>query len=432
MLGERDQNRGASIGVHSRVGEQVGDHLAQTRFVADRLEGFVGQVEGPDVIAAGGVGIADGVDEQHGEIHRLHVELAALVEAGEQQQVFDQPRHAHRLRLDPAECVHRVGRQFLAAAPGEFGVAPNGGQRRAQFVARVGDELAHFALAGLPRFQGAVDMVEHAVERRADPAHFGTRVGVPRRNPIIEGHLAAVEGQLRHPSGRRCHALEGTQGQPHHPGGNDGDHDKPRERDQANDHSQLGCGGRHSGQGQTDQIERAGAGRIDLHPIVTELTAEIDGYWRQLVDVVGEKLHLLGGERFDHAAAVVGIAGRDGGFIVNQREQTGRLGGSTENTVGCRRAKVAAPRKVTGTIAVVVTDTAKRNARSVNGGGQLHVEAIKQGGAQNNHAHHADRDAHEREQPDHGEHETPLQSPGRAESVEAARHPLLGHTVLSM
>ena len=44
--------------------------------------------------------------------------LAALVEAGEQQQVLDESGHAHRLRLDAAERVHGVRRQFAGRCAG--------------------------------------------------------------------------------------------------------------------------------------------------------------------------------------------------------------------------------------------------------------------------------------------------------------------------
>ena len=65
--------------------------------------------------------------------------------------------HPRRLGLDATERVDDVRRRRHARAAGELGVAADRGQRRAQLVARVGDELPHPRLARLPGGERGVD-----------------------------------------------------------------------------------------------------------------------------------------------------------------------------------------------------------------------------------------------------------------------------------
>ena len=136
------------------------------------------------MVRAGGPGVADRVDHQPGQVHRLVRDGAAGVQPGQQQQVVDQAGHPGALRLDPAQRVRHVGRHRLAAAAGQLGVAADRGQRGAQLVAGVGDELAYPGLAGLPGGSAADDVAEHPVERGADLADLGARVGVGVRHPL--------------------------------------------------------------------------------------------------------------------------------------------------------------------------------------------------------------------------------------------------------
>ena len=135
-----------------------------------------GQPHLPVVVGPGRLRVADGLDDDAAEVDRTGGELAALVEAGEQQQVLDELGHAHRLRLDAADRVHHVGRQLAAVQAGELGVAADRGERRAQLVAGVGDEAAHLLLALLASRQGGCHVTEHAVERGAEPADLGALV----------------------------------------------------------------------------------------------------------------------------------------------------------------------------------------------------------------------------------------------------------------
>ena len=65
------------------------------------LDRLVGQVDATTVVGAGGVGVAHRVDQQQREVDRVPVELAALVEPGEQQQVLDERGHPRR---PPTRC----------------------------------------------------------------------------------------------------------------------------------------------------------------------------------------------------------------------------------------------------------------------------------------------------------------------------------------
>src|ERR1039458_9549014 len=57
-------------------------------------------------------------------------------------------------------------------APGELGIAPDGGQRSAQLVTGVGGETAQPGLACRPAGQRGLDVPQHPVERGADLAEL--------------------------------------------------------------------------------------------------------------------------------------------------------------------------------------------------------------------------------------------------------------------
>jgi hypothetical protein len=100
-----------------------------------------------------------------------------LVEPRERQQVLDEHAHARRLVLDPAHRLLHLLRLAYGAHPEQLRVAADRGQRRAQLVRRVGDELAQAVLAGLALRERELEAVEHRVEREPDAADLGARVG---------------------------------------------------------------------------------------------------------------------------------------------------------------------------------------------------------------------------------------------------------------
>ena len=109
------------------------------------------------------------------------LERPALVEPGEQQQVLDERAHAHRLLLGAAHGLAELVGVGEAARAVQLGVAPDGGDRRAQLVGRVGDEPAQPLLGPRALVEGLLDAPEHLVERRcrARPP----RCPAPRRAP---------------------------------------------------------------------------------------------------------------------------------------------------------------------------------------------------------------------------------------------------------
>ena len=176
----------------------------QARLVTGDDDGLIGQVERPLVVGSGDVGVADGVDDQPRKVHLLPLQRPPGVEAGQQQHVLDELRHPLGLRLDAVHRVRDVVGDVTALALRQFGIPADRRKRRAQFVARVGDELAHPGLAGVPGGQRAGDAVEHPVQRGAQLPDLGVRarrvhLDDRRRQP----HLAAVEFQVGHlPRGR--------------------------------------------------------------------------------------------------------------------------------------------------------------------------------------------------------------------------------------
>ena len=85
---------------------------------------------------------------QREQVHPALFEWALRVEPGQQQQILDQQPHPPRFAFDPRHQHLDVAGGALAVQLGE---PADRGQRRAQFVAGVGDEPAHPVLgaAGL-------------------------------------------------------------------------------------------------------------------------------------------------------------------------------------------------------------------------------------------------------------------------------------------
>ena len=220
---------GAGRGVGTRVAEQVGDDLVQPRRVALDLDRLVGQVELPDVVGGGGVGVADRVDDHLGEVDGLVVERAAGVQAGEQQQVVDQRGHPDRLGLDAADRVGDACGHRLLLATGQLRIPTDRGERGAQLVAGVGDELAYPLLALLALVEGVVDVVEHLVERGADLTDLGASVGVLRRDPLDDVDLALGQRKVRDSGRRGGDAVERAEVAPDQPHAADADDDETRQ-----------------------------------------------------------------------------------------------------------------------------------------------------------------------------------------------------------
>ena len=234
---------GARWGVGTGIGQQVRHHLMQPMRIAQGGHRMLRHVQPPPVLRPGHPGIADRVDHHLAEVGGLDVQIGTGVEPGQQQQVLDQMGHPVGFGLHPGHGVRGVRRQLVPPAAGQLGIAPDGGQRVAQLVRRVGHELPHPGLTRLPGGQRLLDVVQHVIERLADPADLRRGVGVGGRDAYGQGHLTAVELQLGHLLRGGGDPVERPQAADHHhPGGDDraGHRQQGQQRFQADQLDQKG------------------------------------------------------------------------------------------------------------------------------------------------------------------------------------------------
>ncbi|EYT79915.1 hypothetical protein CF54_28525 [Streptomyces sp. Tu 6176] len=276
------------------VGQQVDQHLLEACRVRRHRGRFAGQVEPPGVAGTGRPRVADGVHDQRQEVGRLEAQRPARVQPGEQQQILHQQRHPVGLGLDTAQRVPGVRADPLAAAPGEFGVAADRGERGAQLVAGVRDELADPRLAALPCVQGAVDVVEHAVEREADLSDLGARVGLRCRDAFAEVHLARVQGEFGDPGGGGGDPAQRAQRDADDGGTGERGGDEPGDGD-ADLHQDEGPYGVVDLRGRYGHVEAAvGAGGVD--DAVAAQAGQVDGVLALVLGDGAERGALVGGE----------------------------------------------------------------------------------------------------------------------------------------
>ena len=132
--------------------------------------------------------------EDRADLERLERVHAAL-EAREREQLVEQAAHALRLRLDHLEALERIDAAERARAQ-QLDVAAHDRDRRAQLVARVGDEPA---LLGV----GVLEPFEHRVERVGERAEL---VGGP-----VVGDALAGRGERDRRRRRRPCACSGRE-----------------------------------------------------------------------------------------------------------------------------------------------------------------------------------------------------------------------------
>ena len=187
------------------------------------------------------------------------------VEPRQQQQVLDEQAHARRLVLDAPQHPGQHRRVLRGALPEQLGEAPDRGERRAQLVAGVPDELPHallrrpgVGLRALLRGVGALEAVDHGVEGRGQAADLGARVG---------GRDADAQVAGRDRLGGRLDGDERAQAAPHR---GPRQHAAPGQREQADrgvDDQELGGGVLHAVQRDADDellaVARVAAGE---HP----------------------------------------------------------------------------------------------------------------------------------------------------------------------
>ena len=95
-----------------------------------------------------------------------------------------EPRALTRRALDRTfgfDPGHGVGYRLLVgtgALTVEFGIAPNRGQWRPQFVGRVGHKAAQALLVAVALLVALLDLPQHFIERSPEAAEFGPRIRV--------------------------------------------------------------------------------------------------------------------------------------------------------------------------------------------------------------------------------------------------------------
>ena len=184
--------------------------MGARRRVADRV---LHQVEGHPVqlvgraVDHGGPGVdrqvvrlghraelGGGVHEDPAQVGRLARQRAARVGAGQQQQVADQPPHALRRAQGRARGLGALAVEHLGQ---QLEVGQDAGQRRAQLVRGVGDEvaLADEQLLGLAA--RALERVEHLLQRVPELGHLvvGHRLRQRAARVARLGDVARAGGQ---------------------------------------------------------------------------------------------------------------------------------------------------------------------------------------------------------------------------------------------
>ena len=210
---QADGDGGARRGVRAGVGQQVGQHLVQPGASPVTIDGLVGQVELPAVVGAGGVGVADRVDDEARRGRpgsRSSGRPASRRASSRRSSTSAVIRSASR--LDAAQRVRGRRAASVRRAAGQLGVAADRGQRGAQLVAGVGDELAHprlarpgapssapptwpsIRLSAAPTWPTSVrgSASSSAPARRARPRRGRAGVGAPRRRSPRPGAADAA------------------------------------------------------------------------------------------------------------------------------------------------------------------------------------------------------------------------------------------------
>ena len=189
----RHRDRRAGAAVFQGVGDEIVDHLLDLVLVAAHRRQAVGHRQlQRHLLFLGLVAQRGGQARQHGADIDLARRLGVFLQldAREREQVADEARHA------PALVVHHLQEPVLGlgivarrAAQG-FDAADQGGQRRADLVAGVGDEIdAH--LFGAPH---GGDVVQGHHHRRAAVAAHGQGRDIDRIGPL---DMARGQADLR-------------------------------------------------------------------------------------------------------------------------------------------------------------------------------------------------------------------------------------------
>ena len=145
-----------------------------------------GRVEGDRPVRCGRDRVGAGVGGQHRQVDRLALARAVSSSRASRSRSSTSVLHARRLLLDATHDDRRGPCSSPSRAePEQLGEALDRGQRRAQLVGRVGQELAQPLLGRVPLAERLLDLAEHRVQRQAQLAHLGPVVG--RAHPVARG-----------------------------------------------------------------------------------------------------------------------------------------------------------------------------------------------------------------------------------------------------
>ena len=111
------------------------------------------------------------------EVDGTELQRLRLVDAGEFEQVGNEFAHADRLLLDTSHSLGHLLWLLQRAHAIKLRIAAHRDQRCAQLVARIADEPAHLVDGAGAIREGAVDAVEHGVERTIEAPNLGVRGG---------------------------------------------------------------------------------------------------------------------------------------------------------------------------------------------------------------------------------------------------------------
>ena len=275
LAADVDLDRAVGGGVDERVADEVAEHLAQLVGVAEHERGAV-RVDRDRAARSGGVRVGDGVAREWGEVDRRVRGVGDLVEPRERQQILDQHAHARGLVLDPSHRLLDVLVGARGAHPVQLGVAADRGQRRAQLVRGVGNELAQPVLARAALLERVLEPVEHPIKGSADAADLGAFVG----------HVDAVgEIAARDPPGGVADAVEREQAVAHHDPADGREHEQHADDHETLDEDELveravDFGERNRHDGDVAVAERRGdepvAGRVLAGPRDRLRLADLD------------------------------------------------------------------------------------------------------------------------------------------------------------
>ena len=165
-----DGDAPAARSVPTGVVEQVAQHLTEPRRVAGHRDGHAVDLDGPvRRQQRHPVGLGAGEVQQ---VHRLPAQLDAGVDPGEREQVVHQPSGPVALpQQEEVQPLALVGVQL--GGHRRLGHGLHAGQRGAQLVGGVGDEPSRSRLR-CPRGRlGALELVEHVVERGGGAPQLG-------------------------------------------------------------------------------------------------------------------------------------------------------------------------------------------------------------------------------------------------------------------